>query len=85
MELASSGRLNVQRIFEVWNYLFRKGSVQGCEDIAESITAFIMHPSLTTYENHIKVFMKYISRPREIKSANLYDEETLKEVMAYVK
>lgn len=84
MELALSGRSNVQRIFEVWNYLFRKGSVQGCEDIADSITAFIMNPSLTTYENHIKVILKYISRPREIKSANYYDEETLKEVMAYV-
>jgi hypothetical protein len=85
MELALSGKPNVQRVFEVWNYLFKKGSVQGCEDIAESITAFIMNPSLATYEKHTKIFLKYISSPGEIKHENLYEEETLKEVITYVK
>ncbi|MEO0294270.1 MAG: hypothetical protein ABIN61_08655 [candidate division WOR-3 bacterium] len=85
MELALSGRPNISKVFEVWNYLFRKGSVQGCEDLAEAITEFIMNPSLETYEKHVKIFLKYISRPKEIKSANLYDYETLKEVVAYVR
>lgn len=85
MELALSGRNGASKVFEVWNYLFRKGSVQGCEDIAEAITQFIMAPSLESYEKHVKVFLKYISKPREIKSANLYDDKTLKEVIAYVR
>ena len=85
MELAFSGRPNVAKVFEVWNYLFRKGSVQGCEDLSEAITQLVMNPSLETYENHVKVFLKYISKPREIKSANIYDTETLKEVIGYVK
>lgn len=85
MELAVSGRPNISSVFEVWNYLFRKGSVQGCEDMAEAITEFIMNPSVESYEKHAKIFLKYISKPRKIKSANLYDNETLKEVVAYVK
>lgn len=84
MMLAFSGTPVVAKVFEAWNYLFKKGSVQGCEDLAEAITEFIMSPSLETYENHVKVFLKYISKPREVKSANLYDDETLKEVIAYV-
>lgn len=84
MELAFSGNPAVARVFEIWNYLFRKGSVQGCEDLAEAITQFIVNPSLETYENHVKIFLKYISKPREVKFVNLYDDETLKEVIAYV-
>jgi|Deesub1362A_J573_1020465.scaffolds.fasta_scaffold02794_5 hypothetical protein len=85
MELALSGRRSVSRMFEVWNYLFRKGSVQGCEDMAEAITQFIMNPSLETYEKHMKVFLRYILKPKEVKFANMYDDETLKEVIAYVR
>ncbi len=84
MDLALSGRPVVAKVFEVWNFLFRKGSVQGCDDLAEAITRFTMCPSVETYEKHAKVFLKYISQPGEIKHANLYDHETLKEVIDYV-
>ncbi len=84
MTLALPGNPAVAKVFDVWNYLFRKGSVQGCEDLAEAITQFIMSPSLEAYENHVKVFLRYVSMPREVKSANLYDDEALKEVIRYV-
>ena len=85
MELALSGKPNIEKVFEGWNYLFRKGSIQGCEDIAEAITEFVMNPTIETYEKHVKIFLKYISKPKEIKSANLYSDDTLKEVIAYVR
>jgi len=85
MDLAFSTNPAVAKVFAVWDYLFRKGSNKGCEDLAEAITSFIMNPSLESYENHIKIILKYISRPKEIKSINLYDDETLKEVIAYVR
>ncbi len=84
MTLALTGNPIVAKVFNVWDYLFRKGSVQGREDLGEAITQFIMNPSLETYENHIKVFLRYVSMPREIKTANVYDDEAIKEVIKYV-
>lgn len=84
MELAFSGKPIVARVFEVWDYLFRKGSVQGCEDMAEAITEFIMHPTVETYEKHTRIFLRYILRGK-VKGENFYDEDTLKEVITYVK
>ncbi|MDI6698486.1 MAG: hypothetical protein QME85_06060 [Candidatus Saccharicenans sp.] len=83
MELAYSGNPDVEKVFEVWNYLFRKGSVQGCEDLGVAITDFIMHPTLETYEKHARLFLRYMIRG-EVKSKNFYTEEILREVINYV-
>ncbi|MEW6571784.1 MAG: hypothetical protein AB1390_11555 [Nitrospirota bacterium] len=84
MELAVSENPNVARVLEVWNYLFRKGSVKGCEDLAEAITEFIMCPTPESYERHAKVFLRYMVS-KEVKLENLYDKSTLKGAMSYVK
>ena len=81
MELAFSGKPSVARVFEVWNYLFRKGIVQGCEDLSEAITEFIMNPIVESYEKHEKVFLRYMIA-KEVKWGNLYDKDTLKEVIS---
>lgn len=83
MELALSQNPEVAKTFEVWEYLFRKGSVKGCEDLAMTITDFIMHPSLESFERHTRTFLKYILKG-EIKGTNNYTEKSLKEVINYV-
>ncbi|MGB4705075.1 MAG: hypothetical protein WBI18_08410 [Candidatus Saccharicenans sp.] len=83
MELAFSSNPDIDKVFEVWNYLFRKGSVQGCEDLGIAITDFIMHPSIETYEKHVRIFLRYMVR-REVKSINFYTEKSLREVINYV-
>ncbi len=94
---SAAGQLNLQlllklalecphetaELFEVWEYLFRRGSVQGNEDMAEAITALIMNPSLESFEKHSRVLLRYIVR-KEVKTMNLYTDEALKEVMEIV-
>jgi hypothetical protein len=70
------------RVFEVWEYLFRRGSARGNEDLAQAITEFIMHPTLESYERHVRVFARYIAQGT--KAAFLYDEQALKEVTTLV-
>lgn len=83
MELALSRKPGIAETFEVWEYLFRKGSVKGCEDLAITITDFIMHPSLESFERHTRTFLKYILKG-EVKGTNNYTEKSLKEVINYV-
>ena len=84
MELAYSENPNIEKVFEVWNYFFRKGSVKGCEDLGVAITDFIMHPTLESYERHIQIFLRYMLRG-EVKGINYYSEKSLREVINYVK
>lgn len=84
MELAFSKRPWVADVFKNWNYLFRKGSVKGCEDLGLAITDFIMHPTLESYETHARIFLRYIIRG-EVKGENYYTENSLKEVINYAK
>jgi len=69
-------------VFKVWDYLFRRGSVRGAEELAEAVTALVMHPTLSTFENHVRVFLRY--QAKGVKWENLYTEESLKEVMKIV-
>ncbi|MCX7973805.1 MAG: hypothetical protein N3B16_04810 [Candidatus Aminicenantes bacterium] len=84
MELAYSGKPEIQEIFNIWNYLFKKGSVQGYEDLGLSLTEFIMHPTLDSYEKHARIFLRYILRGK-IKAINFYTEKKILEVIKYAK
>lgn len=84
MELVFSGRPWISEVFENWNYLFRKGSVKGCEDLALAITDFIMHPTLESYETHARIFLRYIIKG-EVKGENYYNENSLREVINHAK
>jgi hypothetical protein len=84
MDLALSGRPAVAEAFATWNYVFRRGSVQGGEDLAEAITEFVMAPSLESYYRHARVFLRYVTdRRKGVKQDNLYTEDALREVMNY--
>lgn len=93
------GSLNIGRLIEIalsqpevasemlytWDYLFRRGSAQGNEDLAQAITELLMAPSLETYYRHARIFNRYIvDRNKGVKRDNLYTERALKEVMDYV-
>lgn len=84
MQLAYSGKQEIEDLFNVWNYIFKRGSVQGCEDLGLSLTEFIMHPNLDSYERHARILLRYILKG-EIKSINVYTEKCIKEVIEYVK
>ncbi len=85
LEFAMSKGPAVTTVFEVWKSLFWKGSFDGCEDMGEAITEFIMHPTNESYENHVKILVRYIIDEKKKRGIKLYDGENLKEVMAYVK
>jgi hypothetical protein len=82
MELAYSGNPDIEEVFQVWNYLFRKGSVQGYEELGVAITDLIMHPTLETYEKHARIFLRFMLKG-EVKSVNYYTEKSIKEVINY--
>lgn len=92
----NAGRLNLQPlldlalgrphdaagVFKVWQYLFRRGSKRGNEDLALAVTDLIMHPTLDSYERHVRVFTRHIAQGA--KTDFLYSEQSLKEVIALV-
>ncbi|MCX7704594.1 MAG: hypothetical protein N2234_10975, partial [Planctomycetota bacterium] len=73
---------HLDKVLSTWDYLFRVGSVRGEEEVAEAITHFVMHPSVETYEAHIKAFLRRLLRSG-VKEENLYDDKTLLEAMRY--
>lgn len=84
MNMALSRSAGAEPAFKSWDYLFRRGSVQGAEDLADAITELVMAPSLDTYYRHARVFLRYIVDPnRRVKAEFLYSEEALWEVMNY--
>jgi len=71
-------------MFDTWKYLFRRGSAQGNEDLAEAITELVMTPSPETYYRHARIFNRYVvDTNKGVKHENLYTLEALKEVMHY--
>lgn len=83
MELALSRPDVASEVFDTWDYLFRRGSAQGNEDLAQAITELLMIPSLETYYRHARIFNRYIVN-KGVKSENLYTVRALEEVMNYV-
>lgn len=72
-------------VFSTWDYLFRRGSRQGAEDLAAAVTELIMAPSVESYYCHARVLLRYIvDRNKGVKRENLYTETALREVLKYV-
>jgi hypothetical protein len=88
MALAPGERPPIERTFQVWHSLFRRGSVQGNEDLAVAITEFIAHPTLETYKKHVRVLLRHIAKGVKMQSESgewqVYDDESIKEAMSYV-
>ena len=82
LDLAQRDPHGAAKVFKVWDYLFRRGSTRGSEDLALAITDLVMRPSLDTFEGHVKVFWRYLVKG--VKLENLYTEEALKEVAGLV-
>lgn len=86
MELVYSGNPEVDSVFNVWNYLFQIGSKQGNEDLALAITDFIMHPTIETYERHVRIFLRYLlNKNKKLNKKNVYAQKSLMEVTKYVR
>jgi hypothetical protein len=83
IEMALGHTHESAKVFEVWEKLFRRGSVRGSEDLAEVLTNLIMSPSLESLEKHNRVLLRYIAG-KEVKAMNQYTEDAIKEVMQIV-
>jgi hypothetical protein len=84
VEIALSQPKTSFELFKTWDYLFRRGSTRGGEDLAEAITDLVMAPSLETFYRHARLFNRYIiDSSKRVKADFLYDEAALKEVMTY--
>ncbi len=84
VDMALTASRGTAAAFHTWDYLFRRGSTQGAQDLAEAITEFIIAPSLDSYYRHAQIFLRYIVDPNlRVKPEFLYTEEALLEVMKY--
>lgn len=71
-------------LFATWDYLFRRGSTLGSEDLAQAITELALAPSLDTYYQHARIFNRYVvDSTKRVKTEYLYEESALKEVLNY--
>ncbi len=85
IELALKNASAATNVFETWDYLFRRGSVKGCDDLAHAVTELVLDPSRDTYYRHARIFSRYIfDSNRRVKRDKLYSEDSLTEVMNYV-
>jgi len=82
LDLALGRPHEAEGVFKVWQYLFKRGSARGNEDLALAITDLVMHPTLDSYERHVRVFTRYIAQGARTEFQ--YDEQSLKEVTALV-
>lgn len=82
LDLALKRPHEAEGVFKVWQYLFRRGSARGNEDLALAITELVMHPTLESYERHVRVFNRYIAQGAKVEFQ--YSEQALKEVTALV-
>jgi len=70
-------------LFGMWRHLIRQGTPRGNEDLALSLAEFIASFSLSAWDHHSRVLLRYILH-KKIKQKNQYQEEQIKEVMRYV-
>lgn len=83
IEIALSRPEAAHDMFKTWDYLFRRGSAQGNEDLAQAITDLVLAPSLETYYRHARIFNRYIV-DKGVNPEHLYTDRALKEVMCHV-
>ena len=72
-------------IFDVWNRLFRWGSVRGKESLALRLADFLSEPTLTTFERYAQVHLRMTLIDKKRRSRPPYQTEWLEEVLRYVK
>ncbi|MHA1578293.1 MAG: hypothetical protein ACTSUQ_01530 [Candidatus Freyarchaeota archaeon] len=71
-----------KEIFDIWNNVFRVGSMKGNEDLALTLAEFIAHPNLDLFEEHVRVHLRYLIN-KGVK-VETYSENCIKEVMKFV-
>uniref|UniRef100_A0A7C3AMW9 Uncharacterized protein n=1 Tax=Thermorudis sp. TaxID=1969470 RepID=A0A7C3AMW9_9BACT len=82
LDLALGHPHESEAVFNVWKYMFRRGSLKGNEDMALAITQLVMDPKLESYEQHVKVFLRYLALGVKVESQ--YTNEPLQEVTTLV-
>lgn len=72
------------KIFNLWNHLFRWGSVKGNEMLSLTLAEFLGQPSLQTFEEHVKVHLRMTLVDEQRRKFSPYEEEWMKEILQYV-
>jgi hypothetical protein len=84
MMLIESNLAVSDKIFDLWNHLFRWGGVKGNEALALTLAEFLGQPSLKTFEEHAKVHLRMTLTKEQRRKFSPYQEEWIKEVLRYV-
>ena len=73
-------------LLEVWDKLLQAGSFSGMEELALSLTDFLMHPTLRTLERHWRVRLRFSLRdgPDSKRVRTFYPESAMEGLMAHV-
>lgn len=71
-------------VLDVWNHLFRWGSVRGNEMLALTLAEFLGQPSLETFERYARIHLRMTVTDRSRRPFPPYQIEWMKEVLRYV-
>jgi hypothetical protein len=82
IDFAISNPHEAEDVFKTWDYVFRRGSVRGKEDLSLSLSEFISAPTLEHFEKHIRLFARELAN--KVKGEFTYSEEAMKEVTSIV-
>ncbi|MCL6451014.1 MAG: hypothetical protein K6T75_06980 [Acetobacteraceae bacterium] len=83
MELATAPDSQVDSVFKLWDYAFRRGSVKGSEDLALAMADFIIHPTLQTFEAYVRVLLRF-TVAEGVKPEFQYSPELMEVVVNHV-
>lgn len=84
MRLVESSLFISANVLDVWNHLFRWGSVRGNEMLATTLAEFLGQPSLETFERYAHIHLRMSITDGNRRPFPPYQDEWMKEVLRYV-
>jgi hypothetical protein len=71
-------------VYNLWNHVFRWGSIKGNERLALALAEFLSQPTLDTFEQFSRVHLKMTTVDEARRPFPPYEEEWMKEVLHHV-
>jgi hypothetical protein len=84
MRLLESSLTTSAEVFDLWDHLFRWGSVRGNEMLAITLAKFLGQPSMKTFERHARIHLRMSIANGSRRPFPPYQDEWMKEVLHYV-
>lgn len=84
MRLLESNLIISDEVFDLWDRLFRWGSVRGNEMLAITLADFLSQPSLESFERHARIHLRMTVTDGSRRPFPPYQDNWMKEVLRYV-